>query len=170
MTERTLVAGIGNIFLSDDGFGSEVARRLVGLAVPDGVRIEDFGIRGVHLAYEILNGYDTVVLIDAVDSSEPPGTVSVIQPDLSGEPDSVSGLPVALDAHGMDPVAVLAMVRDLGGTLNRVLLVGCQPASLEEGIGLSAPVADAVDPAVQVVRDLIVNASSLGACVEEEST
>lgn len=168
MTARTLVAGIGNIFLSDDGFGSEVARRMLGLDVPDGVRIEDFGIRGVHLAYEILNGYDTVVLVDAVDTSEPPGTVSVIEPDLSGEPGSVGGLPVALDAHGMDPVAVLAMVRDLGGQLDRVLLVGCQPAVLEEGIGLSAPVAGALDAAVQVVLDLIVNASTPGACLKEE--
>jgi hydrogenase maturation protease len=167
MTGRTLVAGIGNIFLSDDGFGSEVARRMAGLDVPDGVRIEDFGIRGVHLAYELLNGYDTVVLIDAVATNEAPGTVSVIEPEISSD-HAEGGPPAALDAHGMDPAAVLAMVRDLGGQLDRVLLVGCEPAELGEGIGLSAPVADAVDVAVGVVRRLIARASSDDARVGKE--
>ena len=84
MSGRTLVAGIGNVFLSDDAFGVEVANRLNGRALPDGVRAEDFGIRGIHLAYELLEGYDALVLIDAVPMSEPPGTLAVIEPEYGG--------------------------------------------------------------------------------------
>ena len=84
VTGGVLVAGIGNIFLADDGFGVEVAQRLRRPALPDGVRVEDFGIRGVHLAYELLDGYDALVLVDAVPMGEPPGTVAVIEPELAG--------------------------------------------------------------------------------------
>ena len=79
---RVLVAGIGNIFLGDDGFGVEVADRLAGRTLPDGVQVADFGIRGVHLAYELLDGYDALVLVDAVPMGEPPGTVAIIEPEL----------------------------------------------------------------------------------------
>ena len=121
MNGSTLVAGVGNIFLGDDGFGVEVARRLTGEPMPDGVDVADFGIRGVHLAYELLDGYDELILVDAAPRGEQPGTVYVIEPDMDGP--AGSGDPVAdtasagdppLDAHGMDPDTVFAIVRRLG--------------------------------------------------------
>ncbi len=152
MTARVLVAGIGNIFFSDDGFGSEVARRLAARPVPEGVKVVDFGIRGVHLAYELLDGYDVVILVDALPTGEPPGTISVLRPD----PSDVAGDGATIvDAHSMAPRSVLAMVSDLGGRVDKVLVVGCQPADAGEGMGLSPPVAAAVDTAVAVVTDLI---------------
>ncbi len=145
---KTLVAGIGNIFNRDDGFGSEVAQRLVERPFPDDVRVEDYGIRGVHLALDLLEGYDLLVLVDALAGAEAPGTLRLLEPDLDAEAGQ-------LDAHLMDPQAVLAMVAGLGGEVGRVLVVGCQPADLEEGIGLTAPVAAAVEPAVRMVENLI---------------
>jgi hydrogenase maturation protease len=154
MTQRTLIAGIGNIFLSDDGFGVEVATRLAAQPLPPGVRVEDFGIRGVHLAYELLDGYDCLVLVDAVPMGEKPGTLAVIQPEsdpsLRGSDEAV---PV-VDAHSMDPGVVLATLARLGGHVERIYVVGCQPANLQEGIGLSPPVAAAVDAAVALCRQL----------------
>lgn len=146
---KTLVAGIGNIFNGDDGFGSEVARRLAGRPMPDGVRVEDYGIRGVHLAYELLEGYDLVVLVDALAKGAAPGTVFLIEPkaDLDDVPQ--------LDSHQMDPRAVLGMVHELGGEIGRLLLVGCEPGDVSEGIGLSPSVAAAVTHAARVVEDLI---------------
>jgi hydrogenase maturation protease len=158
VTARTLVAGVGNIFRGDDGFGVEVARRLVARPLPDDVSVADFGIRGVHLAYELLNDYHTLVLVDTVAGGDPPGTVSVIEPRRDGSGDGAGTL-AAMDAHGMNPEAVLAMVSDLGGRLDRVLIVGCQPADLEEGIGLSEPVAAAVDKAVEAVEELVAEMS-----------
>ncbi len=150
MSGRLLVAGVGNIFLGDDGFGCEVARRLAGQPCPAGVRVADFGIRGLHLAYELLDDYATAILVDAAPRGGAPGTLYVIEPEpFSG------GAGAPLDAHGFDPVAVLAMVTALGGQVGRVLVVGCEPATVEEGIGLSPPVAAAVDEAVRVVRDLV---------------
>ncbi len=146
---RTLVAGIGNIFLGDDGFGSEVASRIDRSTLPGSVEVLDAGISGVHLAYQLLDGYDRLVLIDALPLGEPPGTVAVFRPDL----DDVDEGPV--DAHGLDPASVLRMVRQLGGTPGDVLVVGCEPATLDEGMGLSAAVAGAVDEAVRVVTDLV---------------
>ncbi len=109
---KILVAGIGNIFLGDDGFGVEVANRLRRPTLPDGVRVEDFGIRGVHLAYELLDGYDALVLIDAVPMGEPPGTVAIIEPDPVGEVGDVGELATpAMDAHSMNPAVVLADAR-----------------------------------------------------------
>jgi hydrogenase maturation protease len=149
MTGKTLVAGIGNIFNSDDGFGSEVARQLAKQEMPVGVHVEDYGIRGVHLAYELLEGYDLVVLVDALARGDPPGTVYVMEPSLDFD-----DVP-PLDSHQMDPRAVLGMVAEMGGTIGQLLLVGCEPVSVEEGIGLSAPVAGAVESAVRVVQELI---------------
>lgn len=148
MATKTLVAGIGNIFNRDDGFGSEVAQRLAGRPMPEGVRVEDYGIRGVHLAYELLEGYDLVVLVDALARGEPPGTVYVIEPEVDG--DTVP----PLDSHQMDPRAVLGMAAELGGEIGRLLLVGCEPADIGEGIGLSVPVAAAVDDAATLVEQL----------------
>jgi len=150
---RVLVAGVGNIFLGDDGFGVEVARRLGGDTPAPDVTIADFGIRGVHLAYELLDGYDTLILIDAVSRGDPPGTVSIIEAAAGGE--EGEGVLVAMDAHGMNPAAVLAMVDDLGGHIAQVLVVGCEAASVDHGIGLSEVVTAAVPGAVDAVRELI---------------
>jgi hydrogenase maturation protease len=154
MSGGVLVAGIGNIFLSDDGFGIEVANRLAAGPLPAGVRVADFGIRGVHLAYELLDGYDGLVLIDAMPMGESPGTVAVIEPDADGDLAPNEEAPV-VDAHNMSPEVVLATLARLGGSVPRVYVVGCQPASLDEHMGLSPPVAAAVDSAVELCRNLI---------------
>jgi hydrogenase maturation protease len=157
---RVLVAGIGNIFHSDDGFGSEVARRLVTETWPEGVKVADFGIRGIHLAYELLDGYETAILIDATQQGGEPGTVYVIEPDVDSI-ETENGLAEAgiADAHGMDPASVLALLRSLGGGVGRLYVVGCEPADVEEGMGLSEPVAQAVDEAAMVVRRLVTEDS-----------
>lgn len=166
--DRTLVAGIGNIFLSDDGFGVETVRRLTGRPLPPGVDLMDAGIRGVHLAYRLLDGYRRLVLVDTVGRGDSPGTLSVIEVDpLDVDPldtgpdmDTAAPAPAPIDGHGMDPAAVLRLVRDLragaGGTLpEQVLVIGCRPLSTEEGIGLSPPVAAAVGPAADLVIELL---------------
>jgi hydrogenase maturation protease len=155
---RVLVAGVGNVFLGDDGFGVEVARRLAGETLPGWVRVGDFGIRGVHLAYELLEGYEAAILVDAAPRGEAPGTVYVIEPDLDGQPTGPLGAGepgVLVDAHGMEPDAVFALLKALGGDIPRLLVVGCEPAEVSERMGLSPPVAGAVDQAVAVVRELI---------------
>jgi hydrogenase maturation protease len=150
---RVLVAGIGNVFLADDGFGVEVAARLADVELPAGVHVEDFGIRGLDLAYA-LAGYDLAILVDAVPRGGPPGTLYVIEPEaLEGE--------VGIDAHGMDPVKVLGLARALGEPLPRILVLGCEPAVRMTGeedevvAELSAPVRGAIDEAVRMVQALI---------------
>jgi len=146
------VAGVGNIFLSDDGFGPEVVARLVscGLdSLPDGVTLRDYGIRGMHLAYDLLDGYDALLLVDTVPGNGVPGDITVLR---VGTEDLGEG---GFDAHGMDPVAVLGSLAALGGRLPLTYVVGCQPATLEEGIGLSGPVAAAVPAAVTAVLALL---------------
>lgn len=150
MTRRVLVAGLGNVLLGDDGFGVEVVRRLSVSALPEGVRVEDFGVRALHLAYELLEAYDRVVLVDAVARGAPAGTVFVIEPDVSD-----AGAPAAPDVHGLGPAAVLRIARELGAPLDGVRLVGCEPETLEQGIGLSAPVQSAVPEAVRIVHELL---------------
>jgi hydrogenase maturation protease len=148
---RALVAGIGNVFLGDDGFGVEVAARLSAAALPEGVRVLDAGIRARDLAFELFEGgYETAILVDAAARGGAPGTVYVIEPDVA----SIDGA-AAVDGHGMNPESTLALVRALGGISTRILIVGCEPASLEEGIGLSEPVAGAVDEAIATVRQLL---------------
>lgn len=158
---KTLVAGIGNVFLSDDAFGVEVVRALRhdhADELPDGVRVLDSGIRGMHLAYELLDGYDAVVLVDATRRGGEPGTLHTLEHDLD-EPAPADG--PGLDGHGMDPASVLGLLRDLAASMElprpvgRVLVVGCEPACLDEGIGLSPAVAAAVGPAVDMVRELV---------------
>jgi hydrogenase maturation protease len=160
---EVLVAGIGNIFLGDDGFGVEAVRQLLADRPSPLVKVADFGIRGVHLAYELLYGYGLLILIDAVPGDDPPGTVSLIEVPAGGNDLST----VAMDAHRMDPAAVLALTADLGGAVGTVVVVGCQPASVAEGIGLSDAVAAAVPTAVDLVRQLI--ASATGAPTREAS-
>lgn len=147
----TIVAGIGNIFFSDDGFGSEVAQRLLAAdaPMPDDVRVVDYGIRGMHLALDLLEGCDLLILVDAMARGEAPGTLTLLEPDPTGpgaEP---------LDAHRMDPQAVLGMVADMGGIIGRVLVVGCEPEQIEDGLGLSDAVNAAIEPAVRMIADLI---------------
>jgi hydrogenase maturation protease len=152
VTGRTLIAGIGNVFLGDDGFGVEVAQRLSREPLPDRVRILDAGIRARHLAYEILDGaYDTAILVDAVTRGGTPGTVYLIEPD----PANPQAATPPGDGHAMGPGAMLAFVSAFGAGTTRMLVVGCEPASIEDGIGLSAPVAAAVNEAVELVRGLV---------------
>jgi len=148
-TPRVLVAGIGNIFLGDDGFGVEVVKHIDTSGLPDTVSVADFGIRGVHLSYELLDGYDALVLIDAMPLGEPPGTVVVFEPDV----DAVD--PSSVEAHSMSPAVVLGLLAGLGGQVPRVVVVGCQPLSIDEGIGLSDAVASAVAPAAETVRHVL---------------
>jgi hydrogenase maturation protease len=154
---RILVAGIGNIFLGDDGFGVEVARQLSRINLPAEVRVADFGIRGLDLAYALQDGYETTILIDAFPHGRAPGTISVIEPDLV---DPAASLPEGniLEPHAMNPMSVLRMATAMHGKLKRILLVGCEPATLggEDGeMGLSTPVEAAVHVAVDVVEDFI---------------
>jgi hydrogenase maturation protease len=163
---RILVAGIGNVFRSDDGFGTEVARRLSGLPWPDGVRVVDYGIRGMHLAYDLLEAWDALILIDALPDRGEVGTVVLIE---IGAEDVGAGTQVhapsvhapsvdapSVDAHAMDPATVLATLAALGGRLPaRTLLVGCQVAETGDGMGLTPPVDAAVDEAVSTVHTVV---------------
>ena len=151
MTGRVLVAGIGNLFLGDDGFGPEVVRRLAaGGSPPPGVRVIDYGIRGMHLAYDLLDGWDSLVLVDALPAtSGPPGQVIVMQIG-PGDLD-----PGEFDAHGMQPVAVLGSLTAMGGKLPPTYIVGCPVESTREGIGLSPAMSAAVPNAIDIVLDLL---------------
>jgi hydrogenase maturation protease len=148
---RVLVAGIGNVFRTDDGFGPEVARRLSALTWPDGVRVVDYGIRGLHLAYDLLDHWDVLFLIDALPDRGDVGSVTLLAIG-----DEHVGRDVQVDAHGMDPATVLASLAALGGRLPaRTLLVGCSVAETGEGMGLTPVVEAAVDEAVRTVQALI---------------
>ncbi len=155
--KRVLIAGIGNIFMGDDAFGVEVASVLARRTFPHGVRVADFGIRGFDLAYALMEGYETTILVDAYPGEGQPGTLFVVEPDLQNL-DSAGARPGFVDPHGMDPLIVLHMAQNMGGELKRILLLGCVPATLgpEEGkMGLSEPVAAAVDEAVQLIDSLV---------------
>jgi len=159
-----LIAGIGNVFLGDDAFGSEVARRLELQSWPDGVRIADFGIRGRDLAYALLDGHDLVVIVDAAPRGTPPGTLSLVEPDLSVL-DSSEQSATLLDAHTLDPLKILGLARVMGARWKRLLLVACEPADLggEEGrLGMSDPVRVAVDEAARMIVRLVTDVRSGG--------
>jgi hydrogenase maturation protease len=148
---RVLVAGIGNVFRTDDGFGPEVARRLAGLPWPEGVRVADYGIRGLHLAFDLLDPWDALILVDALPGGGAVGTVAVLE---IGE--DHLGQKAGVDAHGMDPATVLASLSALGGRLPpRTLLVGCPVAETGDGMGLTPGMGAAVDEAVRTVRSLV---------------
>lgn len=156
-TPTILIAGIGNIFLGDDAFGVEVVQRLANYQLPSGVKAFDYGIRGFDLAYALLDGSDVTILVDASPRGGTPGTVYVIEPDLNSlnSPEADQAAP---DAHSMNPMNVIRLAKSMGGELKRILLVGCEPETLgpEEGhMGLSAPVAAAVDEAVKVLEGLV---------------
>jgi hydrogenase maturation protease len=147
---RILIAGIGNVFLGDDGFGVEVVQRLDGRSWPAGVRVADFGIRGFDLACALMDPHELVVLVDAVQRGGKPGTLYLLEAETM--PD---GAP-SFEGHGMDPAQVLRNVRAMGGSPGRVLVVGCEPESFGEPetgrMGLSASVAAAVDGALGMIE------------------
>jgi hydrogenase maturation protease len=156
--KKILIAGIGNIFLADDAFGVEVANRLANHPFPPGVRVADFGIRGFDLAYALMEGYETTILVDAFPGEGRPGDLFVIEPDLKdlNSPTAQQGF---VEPHAMNPMNVLRMAASMGGEFKRTLLVGCVPATLgpEEGqMGLSDTVAAAVDDAVKLVTSLVI--------------
>ncbi|HJZ26649.1 MAG TPA: hydrogenase maturation protease [Streptosporangiaceae bacterium] len=154
MTGRILVAGVGNVFLRDDAFGVEVVRLLAERPQPPGVQIRDYGIRGVHLVYELLDGYDLFVLIDAAPRGEAPGTVSVLEVELpSPEAQAV------IDAHSLTPDAIFGLLSSLGGHPGRNLVVACEPAEVDAGMGLSDPVQEALPHAVRAVEEILAQAT-----------
>jgi len=159
-SDRILIAGIGNIFFGDDAFGGEVIKELIKSPLPEGVDAVDFGIRSYDLAYAIMDGYAATILVDITARGEPPGTVYLIELDQ----EKIGNLEAtAPDGHSLDPVAVLRLVQSLGGQIERLYLVACEPAILEteDGrIGLSESVQAAVPEAVQMIRRLIAKLRS----------
>lgn len=161
MTRRVLVAGVGNMFLSDDGFGVEVARRLSGMPLPEGVEVVDVGLRARDLAYRLLDGYHALVLVDAAQRGQPPGTLFTLEHDLDAPFEGVApdDVPAAV-GHETDANAVLALLVGMAESMGvprpveRVIVVGCEPAALHEAIGLSPPVAAALDRAVAATAEL----------------
>ncbi len=154
--KRVLVAGVGNVFLGDDGFGVEVVRELAERGLPEGVEVADFGIRGMDLAYALQDDYDVVVFVDATPRGGEPGTVYLLEPEI--EEDGA----VSLDTHGMDPVRVIKLARALGAKPTRTLVVGCEPRVVVSGedyedmlMELSEPVLAAVEEAVKLVESLV---------------
>jgi len=154
--KRVLVAGVGNIFLGDDGFGVEVVRRLAEREMPEGVEVKDFGIRGMDLAYALQEDYEVVIFVDAVPRGEEPGTVYLIEPEIEEDGE------VSLDTHGMDPVKVIKLSRALGAEPTHTLVVGCEPRVVLSGedyddmsMELSEPVQAAVGEAVKLVESLV---------------
>jgi hydrogenase maturation protease len=157
VSARVLVAGIGNVFLGDDGFGVEVARRLSAEPLPDGVEVADVGIRALHLAFALLDRPELLLVVDAVSRGDPPGTLTLVEPRLdAGDADADAAGPDAVpDAHGMSLATVAAAVRALGGELPRTLLVGCEPAFVAERMGLGPEVERALPGAVAMVKRAI---------------
>jgi hydrogenase maturation protease len=156
MSRRVLVAGIGNIFLGDDGFGVEVVKRLAGRGLPEGVEVVDFGIRGMDLAYALHEEYDLVVFVDATPRGGEPGTIYLIEPEI--EEDGA----VSLDTHAMDPVKVIKLSRALGAPPTHTIVVGCEPKVILSGedcddmlMELSEPVSAAVEEAAKLVKSLV---------------
>lgn len=151
MTGKTLVAGVGNVFQRDDAFGVEVVRLLAGRPRPPGVKVADFGIRGVHLVYELLDGCDLFVLIDVAQRGCSPGTITV----LEVEPADMASSSGVMDAHGLAPDQVFAMLDSMGGRPGRSLVVACEPADVTTGMGLSDQVRQALPHAVRAVEEIL---------------
>ncbi len=153
--KRIMVAGIGNMFLRDDGFGVEVIKRLSGIELAPGVEINNTGIGGLKLAYDLMKGYDLLILIDASGRGEKPGTLYVIEPDEKEiGPDLDDGS--FIDPHGSDPATVLKFIKAIGAWPGKVMIVGCEPDTVSDfQIGLSEPVAAAIDKAVELVEEMI---------------
>jgi len=163
---QILVAGIGDVFLGDDGFGVAVAQRLAERELPAGVRVVDFGIRGIDLVHALQDDPDAAILIDALPAGRPPGTLTVLEPEVDADD------PAGLDPHAMDPVSALRTARRLGAAPGRMLIVGCEPQTRMTGeepdvvTELSPPVAAAVDRAVALVESLIAELTETERTVE----
>lgn len=154
---RILIAGIGNIFMGDDAFGVEVARRLAQRSLSADVHVADFGIRGFDLAYAVQDGYETVILVDAYPRGDEPGTLFVVEPELA-DITAAQGDAVDVDGHSMDPLKILRLAASMGWGMKRVLLVGCEPETLgpvEGQMGLSEPVERAVTQAVILLESVV---------------
>jgi hydrogenase maturation protease len=156
VNKRILIAGVGNVFLGDDGFGVEVVRQLVGRELPEGVEVADFGIRGMDLVYALQDDYEVIVFVDATPRGEEPGTVYLLEPEIEEDGE------VVLDTHGMDPVKVIKFARSLGAKPTRIFVVGCEPQVVLSGedyedmlMELSKPVHAAVEEAVKLIEALI---------------
>jgi hydrogenase maturation protease len=160
MSARILIAGIGNIFLGDDAFGVEVAQRLLSQPMPEGVRVVDFGIRGFDLTYALLEDWDAVIFVDAVPRGGAPGTVYVIEPDLSSLDHGAQPEGMLLEPHGMDPVKVLHLAKAMGGKFKRIVVIGCEPEIIDPDgqgyLGLSDAVQNAIDDAVHTTKRIIL--------------
>jgi hydrogenase maturation protease len=160
VSRAVVVAGVGNVFLGDDGFGVEVARRMIRERVPDGTTVVDVGIRSAHLAFDLASTpCDLLVLVDAVSLGGTPGTLYLLEVDPAQPIDDGAGT----DAQGLTPSAVLAEVQSMGGALPRTRVVGCEPDDLAEGMRLSGPVTQAIEPAIEMIRRLIEH-EEVGAC------
>ncbi len=144
---RILIACVGNIFLGDDGFGVEVARKLAERSLPPEVLLEDFGIRGLDLTYALLDPYEAVILVDACPRGGTPGAVYLVEPDLAELAVAEDSLAL-LEAHSMNPMHVLRAVDSMGGVLGRILIVGCEPAEFGSDEGGQLDLSDVVRPAV----------------------
>jgi hydrogenase maturation protease len=150
-----LIAGVGNAWLRDDGFGGEVARRLEAGPLPDGCRVMDAGTGGLDLAYEVMRGYDALVLVDVSQQGGEPGTLYVMEPDEESVPGAIED-GEAINPHGMDPQTMLRFVKSAGAWPGRVVVIACEPADVQEmGWGLSEPVREAVDRAVELVLSTV---------------
>ena len=153
--KQILVAGVGNAWLQDDAFGGECARRLEAGGVPSGVTVMDFGTGGLDLAYEIMRGYDALVIIDASRRGGEPGTLYVIEPSMDDLAGSIEDGDV-INPHGMDTQTVLRFVGAIGGFSGRVVVIGCEPGEVDEvGLGLTPPVAAAVERALELVLETV---------------
>jgi hydrogenase maturation protease len=153
--KQILVAGVGNAWLQDDAFGGECARRLEERGVPDGVRVMDFGTGGLDLAYEIMRGYDALVLLDASRQGGRPGTLYVLEPDMEALARPIEDGDT-INPHGMDPQTVLRFVGAIGGFSGRVVVIGCEPGEVDDvGLGLTPAVAGAVDRALELVVETL---------------
>jgi hydrogenase maturation protease len=155
-----LIAGVGNAWLRDDGFGSEVARRLHERELPPDVAVMDAGTGGLDLAYEVMRGYDALVIVDVSQQGGVPGTLYVMEPDEESVPGAIEDGDV-INPHGMDPQTVLRFLKAAGAWPGRVVVVACEPAEIEEmGWGLSGPVRSAVDRAVDAVLETVAELRS----------
>ena len=161
-TRQILVAGIGNTWLHDDGFGGEVARLLRERDLPDGVHVADFGTSGLDLAYEVMRGYDALVLVDVTRNGEPPGTLYVMEAEAQDVDGQIEDGQM-LDPHGMDPQTVLRFVKYVGGWPGRVFVVACEPEEVDDvGLGLSAAVGAVTARAADVVLETVAELQDPG--------
>ena len=150
-----LIAGVGNAWLRDDGFGGEVARRLADRPLPAGVDVMDAGTGGLDLAYEVMRGYDALVILDVSKQGGEPGTLYVMEPDEDTVPAGIEDGDV-INPHAMDPQTVLRFVKSVGAWPGRVIVIACEPAEVEEmGWGLSGEVSAAVSRAVDLVVETV---------------